>query len=81
MFSLRIRDIFRTFTSMKEQVTDISKVLQDMTEEMRLLRETINQQYAEIIKLNLYVAKQKCTTANVVIYAVISFFYAQKFFC
>ena len=37
---------------MKEQVTDISKVLQDMTEEMRLLRETVNRQYAEIIKLN-----------------------------
>ena len=37
---------------MKEQVTDISKVLQGMTEEMRLLRATINQQYAEIIKLN-----------------------------
>lgn len=37
---------------MKEQVTDISKVLQDMTEEMRLMRETINQQYAEIVKLN-----------------------------
>mgnify|MGYP001684568128 CR=1 FL=1 len=37
---------------MKEQVTDISKVLQGITEEMRLLRETVNQQYAEIIKLN-----------------------------
>ena len=37
---------------MKEQVTDISKVLQGMTEEMRVLRETVNQQYAEIIKLN-----------------------------
>jgi len=37
---------------MKEQVTDISKVLQDMTEEMRLLRETVNQQYSEIVKLN-----------------------------
>ena len=37
---------------MKEQVTDILKVLQDMTEEMRLMRETINQQYAEIVKLN-----------------------------
>ena len=37
---------------MKEQVTDISKVLQDMTAEMRLMRETINQQYAEIAKLN-----------------------------
>ena len=37
---------------MKEQVTDISKVVQDMTEEMRLLRETVNQQYAEIVNLN-----------------------------
>lgn len=37
---------------MKEQVTDISKVLRDMTEEMRLMRETIHQQYAEIVKLN-----------------------------
>ena len=37
---------------MKEQVTDISKVLQDMTEEMRLLRETVNQQDSEIVKLN-----------------------------
>ena len=37
---------------MKEQVTDTSKVLQDMTAEMRLMRETINRQYAEIAKLN-----------------------------
>ena len=37
---------------MKEQVADISKVLQDMTAEMRLMRETIDQQYAEIAKLN-----------------------------
>ena len=37
---------------MKEQVTDISKVLQGMTEAMRLLRATVNQQYAEIMKLN-----------------------------
>ena len=29
----------------------------------------------------MYVVKQKCTTANIVIYAVISFFYSQKFFC
>ena len=67
---MRISDFLCTFIPMKEQVTDISKVLQDMTEEMRLLRKTVNQQYAEIIKLNLYVVKQKCTTANVVIYAV-----------
>ena len=45
-------DIFRIFTPMKEKVTDISKVLQDMTAEMRLMRETIDQQYAEIAKLN-----------------------------
>ena len=37
---------------MKEQVTDILKVLQDMTAEMRLMSETINLQYAEIAKLN-----------------------------
>ena len=29
----------------------------------------------------LYVVKQKCTTANVVIYSDISLFYYQKFFC
>ena len=49
---MRISDFFCTFVTMKEQVTDISKVLQDMTVEMRLMRETINQQYAEIAKLN-----------------------------
>jgi len=49
---LRVSDIFRTFIPMKEQVTDISKVLQNMAEEMRLMRETINRQYAEIAKLN-----------------------------
>ena len=37
---------------MKEQVTDMSKVLRNMAEEMRLMRETINEQYAEIAKLN-----------------------------
>lgn len=30
---------------MEEQVTDISKVLQDITVEIRLMRETINLQY------------------------------------
>lgn len=30
---------------MEEQATDMSKVLQDITVEMRLMRETINQQY------------------------------------
>ena len=46
-----ISEVFCTFIPMKEQVTDISKVLQVMTGEMRLLRETVNQQ-AEIVKLN-----------------------------
>ena len=49
---LHISESIYTFTSMEEQVTDISKVLQAITEEMRLLRETVNQQYAEINKLN-----------------------------
>ena len=29
----------------------------------------------------MYVVKQKCTTANIVIYSEISLFYYQKFFC
>ena len=37
---------------MKEQVADISKVLQSMAEEMRSMRKTIDQQYSEIAKLN-----------------------------
>ena len=49
---MHISEVFCTFIPMKEQVTDISKVLQVMTGEMRLLRETVNQQYAEIVKLN-----------------------------
>lgn len=49
---LHISESIYTFTPMEEQVTDISKVLHGITEEMRLLRETVNQQYAEIIKLN-----------------------------
>ena len=49
---MRISDFLCTFTPMKEQVTDISKVLQGITEEMRLLCGTVNLQYAEIIKLN-----------------------------
>ena len=31
--------------------------------------------------LVVYVVKQKCTTANIVIYSDISLFYYQKFFC
>jgi len=30
---------------------------------------------------DVYVVKPKCTTANIVIYSVVSFFYSQKFFC
>ena len=49
---MRVSYFLCTFIPMKEQVTDISKVLQGMTEEMRLLCKTVYQQYAEIIKLN-----------------------------
>ena len=49
---MHISDIFRTFIPMKEQVTNISKVLLNIAEEMRLMRETINQQHTEITKLN-----------------------------
>lgn len=49
---MRISDVFRTFVSMKDQVMDISKVLLKMAEEMRSMRETINQQDAEIAELN-----------------------------
>ena len=48
---MRISDVFRIHIPMEEQVTDISKVLQNMAKEMRLMRETINQQYVEITKL------------------------------
>lgn len=37
---------------MNEQVTDISKVLQDMAKRMQSMRETIDRQYAEIAKLS-----------------------------
>ena len=49
---MHISDIFCIFVSMKEQVTDISEVLFYMAEEMRLMRETINLQHAEIMRLN-----------------------------
>ena len=52
LFFLVYLRYFLYFIPMKEQVTDISKVLQDMTEEMRLMRENVNQQYAEIVRLN-----------------------------
>ena len=58
---------------MKGQVTDISKVLQYMIAEMRLMRETINQQYAEIAKqnrnieaLNLQIRKKDETIAKLI---------------
>ena len=45
-------DIFRTFVSVNQKVTDISDALQTMTEEMRLMRETIDSQHADICQLN-----------------------------
>lgn len=49
---MSISDFFRTFIPVKEQVTDISKVLEDMVAEMQKMRKTIDWQYAEIAKLN-----------------------------
>ena len=37
---------------MNEKVTDISEALQTMTEEMRLMRETIDSQHSDICQLN-----------------------------
>ena len=37
---------------MNEKVTDISEALLTMTEEMRLMRETIDSQHADICQLN-----------------------------
>jgi len=51
-FSCMFEIFFGTFVLVKEQVADISKALRDMAEEMRLMRETIDRQYAEIVKLN-----------------------------
>ena len=44
-------DNFRTFVPVNEKVTDISEALLTMTEEMRLMRETIDSQHAEICNL------------------------------
>ena len=45
-------DIFRTFVPVNEKVTDISEALLTMTEEMRLMRETIDSQHSDICQLN-----------------------------
>ena len=47
-----VSDIFRTFVPVNEKVTDISEALLTMTDEMRLMRETIDSQHAEICNLN-----------------------------
>ena len=50
--SLAVSDIFCTFVPVNEKVTDISEALLTMTEEMRLMRETIDSQHADICRLN-----------------------------
>lgn len=50
--SLVVSDIFCTFVPVNEKVTDISEALLTMTEGMRLMRETIALQHAEICNLN-----------------------------
>ena len=49
---MAVSDIFRTFVPVNEKVTDISDALQAMTEEMRLMRETIASQHSDICQLN-----------------------------
>ena len=49
--------IFRTFVFMKEQVTDILTTLNELTSEMRSMRETIDAQYTEIASLNRNIQK------------------------
>ena len=44
--------IFRTFVPVNEKVTDISETLLAMTDEMRLMRETIDSQHSDICQLN-----------------------------
>ena len=54
---MAVSDIFRTFVPVNQVVTDISKVLQTMTDEMRLMRETIASQHADICQLNRNIDK------------------------
>jgi len=49
---LVVSDIFRTFAPVNQKVTDISEALQAMTDEMRLMRETIASQHSDICQLN-----------------------------
>ena len=49
---LAVSDIFRTFVPVNEKVTDISEALLVMTDEMRLMRETIDSQHSDICQLN-----------------------------
>ena len=49
---LAVSYIFRTFVPMNEKVTDISEALLAMTDEMRLMRETIDSQHSDICQLN-----------------------------
>ena len=44
-------------------------------------REVSDWSFPAFFEMGLYVVKQKCTTANIVIYSDISLFYYQKFFC
>ena len=49
---LAVSDIFRTFVPVNEKVTDISEALLVMTDEMRLMRETIDSQHSDICQLS-----------------------------
>ena len=49
---MAVSDIFRTFVPVNEKVTDISEALLVMTDEMRLMRETIDSQHSDICQLS-----------------------------
>lgn len=50
-------DIFHTFIPVKEQVTDISAMLQSLTKDMQSMRETIDAQHTEIVSLKRNISR------------------------
>lgn len=54
---LHISDIFITFVSMNQKVTDISESLLKMADEMQLMRKTIDSQHTQICQLNRNIEK------------------------
>jgi len=64
LFCLRISDIFRTFTSVKEQVMDISQALKKLTLEMTSMREGMDVLRTENANLRRNVEKLQVENRN-----------------